>query len=78
MLPSPTRERCISFESYIKPQLYGIGDMISSVVYLLNPTSNHNSAREYDRHQEVVYLLNPTSNHNLARASILARLLYIF
>ena len=42
MLPSPTRERCISFESYIKPQLYGIGDMISSVVYLLNPTSNHN------------------------------------
>ena len=34
--------RCISFESYIKPQPGLPADMIDEVVYLLNPTSNHN------------------------------------
>ena len=34
--------RCISYYSYIKPQLYGVGDMIASVVYRTIPTSNHN------------------------------------
>ena len=33
---------CISFESYIKPQLCPRWWMPSHVVYLLNPTSNHN------------------------------------
>ena len=33
---------CISFESYIKPQLALQGQGSCSVVYLLNPTSNHN------------------------------------
>ena len=33
---------CISFESYIKPQPGLPADMIDEVVYLLNPTSNHN------------------------------------
>ena len=34
------------------------------VVYLLNPTSNHNMRRVISDEQMVVYLLNPTSNHN--------------
>ena len=33
---------CISFESYIKPQLSSLVNMARIVVYLLNPTSNHN------------------------------------
>ena len=36
------RQGCISFESYIKPQLWLLNDSQSLVVYLLNPTSNHN------------------------------------
>ena len=34
---------CISFDSYIKPQLNGKTFRIKCVVYLLIPTSNHNS-----------------------------------
>ena len=34
------------------------------VVYLLNPTSNHNKNVYQDLENQVVYLLNPTSNHN--------------
>ena len=37
-----TPSSCISFESYIKPQPGLPADMIDEVVYLLNPTSNHN------------------------------------
>ena len=43
---------CISFESYIKPQPKGLFPFVSDVVYLLNPTSNHNpspSTLEYQR-----------------------------
>ena len=36
---------CISFESYIKPQPARIVALFITVVYLLNPTSNHNSLR---------------------------------
>ena len=36
-------ECCISFDSYIKPQLRNIISSFISVVYLLTPTSNHNS-----------------------------------
>ena len=36
---------CISFDSYIKPQLYRRGNVEILVVYLLTPTSNHNSTR---------------------------------
>ena len=36
--------RCISFESYIKPQQTRTPRHHYNVVYLLNPTSNHNSA----------------------------------
>ena len=34
--------RCISFDSYIKPQRVGIDRNLFKVVYLLIPTSNHN------------------------------------
>ena len=36
------RNRCISFDSYIKPQLLSDAMFSTSVVYLLIPTSNHN------------------------------------
>ena len=33
---------CISFDSYIKPQLENESEALILVVYLLIPTSNHN------------------------------------
>ena len=36
-------KRCISFDSYIKPQLQDRDILFNAVVYLLTPTSNHNS-----------------------------------
>ena len=65
---------CISFESYIKPQLISICWAIIWVVYLLNPTSNHNLPLYYHYTACVVYLLNPTSNHNPKDGFILAGL----
>ena len=62
--PLRTGGSCISFESYIKPQLYLNYFFFHVVVYLLNPTSNHNQWICGIRCQAVVYLLNPTSNHN--------------
>ena len=56
---------CISFESYIKPQPLGLRWLNYCVVYLLNPTSNHNQLTNFIVKYGVVYLLNPTSNHNL-------------
>ena len=41
-VPSGSRARCISFDSYIKPQLIWYTGMFIIVVYLLIPTSNHN------------------------------------
>ena len=55
---------CISFDSYIKPQLLFVHLKNSCVVYLLIPTSNHNSYNRWSTDQWVVYLLIPTSNHN--------------
>ena len=36
-------QRCISFDSYIKPQHSGLPQNAMGVVYLLTPTSNHNT-----------------------------------
>ena len=36
---------CISFDSYIKPQLLVVHALQAGVVYLLIPTSNHNSMK---------------------------------
>ena len=70
--------RCISFESYIKPQPQLCHLAISAVVYLLNPTSNHNYVSSDNKNVYVVYLLNPTSNHNLVFLLIWLTRLYIF
>ena len=56
--------RCISFDSYIKPQRSRYCRNRMRVVYLLIPTSNHNRLRCTDTELSVVYLLIPTSNHN--------------
>ena len=71
-------QSCISFDSYIKPQLdvLSIGSML--VVYLLIPTSNHNWYRFKDGGVRVVYLLIPTSNHNGEAHHPSTRMLYIF
>ena len=55
---------CISFDSYIKPQLLCLCTSLSRVVYLLTPTSNHNLLSFALAEPPVVYLLTPTSNHN--------------
>ena len=56
--------RCISFDSYIKPQQCHIIEIEILVVYLLIPTSNHNLVAFVLEEVLVVYLLIPTSNHN--------------
>ena len=55
---------CISFDSYIKPQLASCCFGFLNVVYLLIPTSNHNHELRTHAPFHVVYLLIPTSNHN--------------
>ena len=69
---------CISFDSYIKPQLCVWTSDLVKVVYLLIPTSNHNAGTEIASQWMVVYLLIPTSNHNLLVFQQFSRLLYIF
>ena len=69
---------CISFDSYIKPQLLHKLYFILIVVYLLIPTSNHNSRIQPKNSGSVVYLLIPTSNHNCRSVLSLSHLLYIF
>ena len=59
---------CISFDSYIKPQLVRLSNRDARVVYLLIPTSNHNSVKGFGWLRLVVYLLIPTSNHNITDA----------
>ena len=69
---------CISFDSYIKPQLINFFIMIFFVVYLLIPTSNHNYMIISLPLSIVVYLLIPTSNHNALWLVVYSVLLYIF
>ena len=69
---------CISFDSYIKPQRISFRLILSHVVYLLTPTSNHNLICGYQLNRLVVYLLTPTSNHNLSDRLESAKALYIF
>ena len=55
---------CISYYSYIKPQLMALLGFFFCVVYRTIPTSNHNP-RSVDRKSGVVvYRTIPTSNHN--------------
>ena len=55
---------CLSLDSYIKPQQRFSISLRRLVVYLLIPTSNHNSELDICKWLLVVYLLIPTSNHN--------------
>ena len=69
---------CISFDSYIKPQLLHDLTGFVFVVYLLIPTSNHNPAAITLKLGWVVYLLIPTSNHNTQFLQIQAqRVVYL-
>ena len=69
---------CISFDSYIKPQLQSLLLLSYKVVYLLIPTSNHNSPPIVMFVSPVVYLLIPTSNHNRNIQILTQFKLYIF
>ena len=46
---------CISFDSYIKPQLSAAPSALVQVVYLLIPTSNHNQHHQR-QHQRTLYI----------------------
>ena len=70
--------RCISFDSYIKPQRLCYSSTYWCVVYLLIPTSNHNFMANTLAKTQVVYLLIPTSNHNLESGFEISSELYIF
>ena len=69
---------CISFDSYIKPQLLPKCTKYARVVYLLIPTSNHNKDGCRIVLPFVVYLLIPTSNHNKIGIVYVRQKLYIF
>ena len=69
---------CISFDSYIKPQLLLTCNLYFFVVYLLIPTSNHNMDDTFNGSSSVVYLLIPTSNHNNTDVYTRYGALYIF
>ena len=68
---------CISYYSYIKPQLYLVLDVCPVVVYRTIPTSNHNFAKLRQVARAVVYRTIPTSNHNFETFQINMALLYI-
>ena len=70
--------RCISFDSYIKPQPKRSLGLNLVVVYLLIPTSNHNFFVKWRFTRGVVYLLIPTSNHNHRHGLEIPSRLYIF
>ena len=55
---------CISYYSYIKPQLRRLGIVPILVVYRTIPTSNHNLWANSRLSGYVVYRTIPTSNHN--------------
>ena len=74
----PQSLRCISFDSYIKPQQNTPFLHRFPVVYLLIPTSNHNLLLISLQKMLVVYLLIPTSNHNYSTKKTAHSLLYIF
>ena len=69
---------CISFDSYIKPQLQLVQLQVRRVVYLLIPTSNHNLLSDLNNY-EVLYIfwfLHQTTTHILLALHDVS--LYIF
>ena len=57
---------CISFDSYIKPQPWHRSWSRDTVVYLLIPTSNHNSVRLYTNGTKlyIFWFLHQTTTHD--------------
>ena len=69
---------CISFDSYIKPQLAVHPEVASAVVYLLIPTSNHNWKKKH-LNNYLLYIFWFLHQTTTARAFFTVRLrLYIF
>ena len=68
---------CISYYSYIKPQLSMTKSVLVTVVYRTIPTSNHNLQKVEWLWKKVVYRTIPTSNHNLWRFLAFSSALYI-
>ena len=58
---------CISFDSYIKPQLLACNRIIFLVVYLLTPTSNHNRENSVPGNWQlyIFWLLHQTTTQHL-------------
>ena len=71
-------KRCISFDSYIKPQLCSVLVYFASVVYLLIPTSNHNGVDvvNFTAKLYIFWFLHQTTTSTSAAASFFP--LYIF
>ena len=68
---------CISYYSYIKPQLDAFLEVYTIVVYRTIPTSNHNITSTRSGQGAVVYRTIPTSNHNTSRQRTSCEQLYI-
>ena len=69
--------RCISFYSYIKPQLKDDHGRTQNVVYRSIPTSNRNDSWSLRVRLKVVYRSIPTSNRNERSGRSQIRKLYI-
>ena len=69
---------CISFDSYIKPQLDSTGKVISERCISFDSYIKPQPLDAENRRVVVVYLLIPTSNHNWVRLRLVAYWLYIF
>ena len=72
------RLRCISFDSYIKPQQGRVAVVVHAVVYLLIPTSNHNRWRAdlYSCELYIFWFLHQTTTDSSKRMH--DAMLYIF
>ena len=75
---SQHRAHCISFDSYIKPQLMKYNELFELVVYLLIPTSNHNTKSVHFILVElyIFWFLHQTTTYKATPNN--AVLLYIF
>ena len=78
MLCAPSLVSCISFDSYIKPQLKAAYNRLRICCISFDSYIKPQLRRHQSCSKVVVYLLIPTSNHNLAAALDGLEVLYIF
>ena len=76
-LVSHVLEGCISFFSYIKPQLFSYLDFVTCVVYRSFPTSNHNYQKIYYDHYRLYIVLFLHQNTTLLSNVLSDLALYI-